>query len=233
VFSQNIFAAAEPSEAYVFVDHMIQVTKAIKTSADRFKPRKEPLAGVSELYLIAQTMKNFQTAVTDIEQAKSLVEEHQKSKNTAITEAADAMLLSLDLLLKNYQETIKEIEKMYSPQVARNPKEESIQSAFDRLLLNRNEIFKVCTVAASMCAQALISDKTNKKERKNYLEKGSLNYLVITSRERDVLKKELEDSFGDDVKHGLKGAPNLSFAPAVTIYDFLNNMNFIFVEEKK
>ncbi len=208
----NLFAVNNPSEPYLFMKDMIQVVSYIHSSVERLKPEKESTNETDE-YLTTKMMKDLQTATYDIEHAISFLNKHKESKQEAITKSTEAMLSALKLLSKNFQDSIKYFEKMYSPESIKNPGAGKMMSDMGKLLADRDEVLKMCMLASIMSTYALVSDKHDKE--------GHLSYLTITSKERDDLKKELVDNFGEGIKEGVKSAQSLAMTPASSISEFL------------
>jgi|GEM_PF-1976854 len=213
VFACHAFAGIDLDEPYVFMNDIIQVTKLIKSSADQFNSRETPPSGVNAVYLVTQTKKNFESAVSDIDRAQSLISEYKNSKNPMIKQNAEAMLIALGLLVENYQKTVQHFEKMYSAEDVTDSDAKDMTNEASKLTANQNEILKLCTVAASASTAVLLSDPLDGKKR--------AASAMVTPQQYNDLKKELEDFFGDDIKKGLKGVPGLSWAPAAVIYEFL------------
>ncbi len=213
LFPTNTFAADNPSESYLFIKDLIQVTSLIYSSVDRFKTKKEYADETDEVFLTMQMMKGFRTATFDIEEAKGFLNKYLTSNNQTIKESSQAILTALDLLLKNYRDTINYLETVYSPETMKNPDAGKMMSEGSKLTADRDEILKLCMDASIMATYSLVSDQEDKE--------GHLSYLTITSQERDDLKKELEDFFGQDIKDGVKAGQSLSISPAAAIYEVL------------
>jgi hypothetical protein len=198
------------SEPYLFIDDLIQVTSYIDSSVQRFKLSEEEY-GDDDIYATTKMMKGFRTAIYDLEQAKIYLKEHINSKNEMINSSAAAMLSALDLLIKNYNGSIKYLEQLYSSTKEIDVGEQ--MGGGSKLTADRDEILKLCMTASIMATYSLVSDVPDKN--------GKLPYLTITTEERDNLKKKLEDYFGEKIKDGLKAGQSLSITPAAALYEFL------------
>jgi len=159
-------------------------------------------------------MGQLKISTYDIHYAKFYLNKHKDSKNETIKKSTDAMLDTLDLLSKNYQDTIEYLEKLYSPESMENPNAGKMMSDVNKRVSGREELLKIYSEASIMSTSALVSDKEDKE--------GHAGYLTITSEERDALKKELIDCFGVK-KAGKFSVQHFPVWPAsaIYIYEFL------------
>lgn len=212
IFIGYAFAETDADEPYAFMNAVIQATKMIKSSADQFAPKEIPSGGINALFLVTQMRTNFDSAISDVKKARALMEDYKDSKNKFIKEADEAMLVPLDLLIDNYQKEIEHFEAMTSAQGTSEEDKKKMSDQARELMSARKDILRLCTASASLSTGVLL---VNPFDAENKL-------LVISAKQRDDLKKDLEDFFGDNIKQGLKGVPDLSWAPAAIIYEFLS-----------
>jgi hypothetical protein len=173
-----------------------------KTSDDEGK-------SISTLEAMTQSRK----AINKFRQAKTILEPFSKSENEGIK----ASLLSFNFiflsLTNGFTQAIDTHEKVAGAstqkELAAIAKEASIWAA------QVDEAWKLFLVAIGEVSHTLVDDRR--------LIDGKVNYLRITTKEREELISMIVVHFGDSIKKGPVGGQHSTTASAAILYEFLKS----------
>jgi hypothetical protein len=185
-------AAEAASEGYLFMTDMIQSMSFVRSSETKLKAKGASPSGADETYVATRLIDDFKAALQDLETAKTFLVKYADSADASINRSAVSTRAVLNSLIANYRDIITFCENAYIRETEGT--EEEIMSKGARLTAEKDRLFKeyMHTTAASAS-------------------------LPLDEREKNLLKEQLFDCFGEQIKSASPGSDQV-FAPAAALY---------------
>jgi hypothetical protein len=146
------------------------------------------------------TVTYLRRANRELLAAKDIMSKYEKSEEQIIRSATESILLIYDNLSNIQLETLKMFEELDSPEVIDSPEKfniESFMGKLSELQLKHDEFLRAFNDISIMVTYILVSWEPD--------DNGHLSYLAISRNQRKALIKQLDDTFGDEEKNGMKG----------------------------
>ncbi len=146
-----------------------------------------------------EAIKYLRRANSELLTAKDMMSKYENSENQIIKDATESILLIYDNLSNIQLETIKTYEELDSPEIINRPEKFNIKSFMGRLSdlqLRHDKFLEAFNDTSVMVTYVLVSWEPD--------ENGQLSYLAISQRQRESLIKQLDETFGDGKRNGMK-----------------------------
>ncbi|MBU0896203.1 MAG: hypothetical protein KJ569_06365 [Candidatus Omnitrophica bacterium] len=157
--------------------------------------------------LLSQTRQG----ISRLKQARALFEKYLNSKNGLVKETTKATIFTYDAKIKIANENLKLYEDMIT-----NPQELTdgrfiIETA--RLDAESEKMWGMLMHCSILLTYCMVDQKPDKD--------GTLQYLVLTTAERNELIKELDDLYDGSIKNGLQAGMSKLQGCGAVIREFL------------
>jgi hypothetical protein len=198
-------------EPFDFIDSIINSLSTCYIAESRLKTKYDETSNEVESLMI--TMKDLFVFNKELESARLPIQPYIESKNEimkTVSQTYDVIYLSA---MMNNKKIISLIEQMM------NSKEPISQHGtfsknFSEIMAENEDSWRQLVKVTAFSTYSLVD--------RNRLIDGKMAYLRINSNERKMLIKNIENSFGDEVKNGMKAGQFPIVASASLLYGFLN-----------
>lgn len=200
----NISDASEP---YDFISDVITSFELSNIASHRIKNAKDDS-------LIMQ-MKDIKVFNHEIDKAKAYIYPYLKSNNDLIRETAESYNLIYMGVIENNEKLLSQIEDLLNNMNELSSKQGTFLRALSENLAMNEELWRSLFQLTTYATYTLIDGNRTKD--------GKIAYLTITSQERKKLLKQLEQTWGDKVKKGLKAGQLPIEGSASILWKVLND----------
>jgi hypothetical protein len=201
-FTPELIIASEP---YDFVSDVIRSLQQCNIAGDRINSSK------SDDFV--PLMKDFMVFKNEINLASTLISKYRGNKNEFIRESANNLNLIYSKVVDNNENLISFIEETLNNPSDVVSKQGSWLRKLSEIQAKNEELWRLLPYAVIMSTYSLLDLKKQ--------ENGHLCCLTITKKERDKLRSELVNVFGEQIKQKAKaGILPIEFS-AASLWKFL------------
>ena len=198
-------------EPFDFVDSLIRSLSTCYIAESHLKTKNNDTSNEVDSLMI--TMKDLFVFNKELESARLPIQPYIESKNEimkTVSQTYDVIYLSA---MMNNKKIISLIEQMM------NSKEQISQQGtfsknFIEIMAENEDSWRQLVKVTAFSTYSLVD--------RNRLIDGKMAYLRINSKERKMLIKNIENSFGDEVKGGIKTGQFPIVASASLLWGFLH-----------
>ncbi len=193
------------SEPFDFVSDVIRGLLACKIADEHIK--------ATEAKDLVSRIKDILVFTNGIRQADSMIAPYRNSKNEPIQKSADSFSAIYSSIVANNKQLVSFLEQTFNdPEEAASKQGTWLRKLSENMARNE-ELWLILPLATTMSTYSLVDKKRT--------ENGELRFLTITTVEREQLRSQLHDAFGDPVRGGWKAGQLPVDASAALLRGFL------------
>ena len=199
----HLLLASEPFE---FVSCFFESLGICKNASERLKDKKEED--------IVSVMKDLIVFTNEVRSAKDTIAPYKNNKNKIINESATFLDSTYSMIVANNEKLLTLLEETLNKPSEAISKQGTWLRKFSENMAANEELWRMIPHITAMVSYALVDDKR--------IEGGKLQFLTITKGERDKLRSNLLNSFGESIKKGPKAGMLPIDASASLMWQFLS-----------
>ena len=170
----------------------------------------------NEVDMITTFMKNLRLANRDLRMSKGILNKYKNSNNELMKMTADLVSLSYDKQIKINNEGLKLYEGLFNSRSGDSDEEfdhGSFLREISKLAADKEVVLQSLLKCSMMLTHILVSKVPDKE--------GNINFLTVSSEEREKLIRIIDKIFGDSVKGGMRPGQNYLDACAAVVRQVL------------
>lgn len=201
IFATSSCMGSEKRHVFQFASDYIRSLKHLKLIEEETRAFNRQYK--NNIQYANATVSYLRNANGQLIKAKDIMNKYENSEDQMIKDATESIFFVYDNLGNIQLENLKMYEEFNSPEIVKNFEKFDIESFMDKskdLQLRYDKFMEAFVDVTLKVTYVLVSWEPD--------EEGRLSYLTISQRERESLTKQLDDTFGDEIRNELKEAHN-------------------------
>ena len=212
IFTTQAFA----TEAYIYAQDTISTFNEIKVAADTGTTKK-----IEGMEVIHNLMQNSIMQKNAFQLASYRLKKYESSKDEQIKQSAVLIRTAIEMNKKLSELITADCEKILNNPKAVLANEGTAYKRIYELTAQSKNFWEAYATASSSLTHALVGNGKNISDMTAAELNTPNNRIKITAKERDLLKKQIIDSFGESIKKPEN--QSMSTLAVFYVYKFLND----------
>jgi len=197
-------------EIFNFVSDYIKSLSYFKSAQAKLEEVQNNKNYKDDIEMGASFMNGFKLANKDLTAAKHLLEKHKNSDNQYLKKATTTAEMAYNRLMQLNDTSADLLAKIMDKQGHFNLGKYRLEAG--AIPAEKQGLLDALVYASNLVARALVDENPD--------DSGNLNYLVLTSKNREELINSLDQTFGEGAKESKPSTANLD-TPAAALRNIL------------